>query len=370
MTSDPTNALMKAMDDPNKWKVTTGVPLFKAHRREFPNGEPVVVSDADLPGIAKKINETIRETGRLPTFTLGHRKFGPVDESTQPELLGFHRNFRAEPVTRYGKTFLALVADEYVPKDKAAAHELYRKYPFRSAEYHPKMGYAGAAALQQPPWLDLGTVYEYGADNPHLTYQTEAIPMDPNAQAPAANGQNGPDSDDVDPGMFEAWMKCYRKYAASMGGTNAAMPAAAGEKPVSYQQTAVDQTVAELQAKVKQYETALATEASKRLLDPIKSAYRFDYGRELNAMIAYQSEADRVAHVKYITENYAPLPTGGMIRVYQGDVKPAGATNPDTNGGPMEIDPHKPTADHQKILTYMRAHPGMDWDTAAAKVVA
>lgn len=171
---DPTNALLESLDrEPEKWQRTNGVVLFKAHRRAFPDGTIHDVTDHDLPRIARAANETIEASGRLSPLTLGHRNFGPGDESLQPDLLGFHKNFRTKNVTRNGETFLAVVADEFAAKDRATKYDLYRRYPFRSVEYSNGRGIAGVAALLQPPALDLGTVYHYSDD--YRTYQ--GVPM-------------------------------------------------------------------------------------------------------------------------------------------------------------------------------------------------
>jgi hypothetical protein len=132
MAADSTNELLQSLDrEPDKWQRTAEVVLFKAHKRTFPDGTVIEVTDKDLPNIANRINDTIKNTGRLPTFTLGHRKFGVVDEASQPDLLGFNKNFQAKTVERNGQRFTALVADEYAAKDRASKYDLYRRYPFR-----------------------------------------------------------------------------------------------------------------------------------------------------------------------------------------------------------------------------------------------
>jgi hypothetical protein len=373
MPVDPTNELMRSLADRSKWELTSGVPLFKAHVRDVPNEAPIVVRDEDLPEIANRINATIKETGRLPTFTLGHRKFGPVDEKTQPDLLGFHTNFRAAPVTRDGKTFLALVADEYAAKDKASEHDLYRKFPFRSAEYHPAAGYKGAAALQQPPWLDLGTVYHY-ADSTAL-YQTDPIPMNDTAEpvdakgtAPNPAAETGgawtPD-DDAAYAMFCKYAMKYeseksQQNMAAAGATNAAMPkpAAPPKEPEmsKYQATgdaAVNATVLELQAKVAALEAERTRSTCEKLLSPLVPYFKFDQAREVAMMMTYQSDADRANHAKYIADNYTKLPTGGMIGIYQGEVRPQGLPA----GGKPDLDPMLITPElHTKIKAYAAAN--------------
>lgn len=385
--ADPTNALLESLDrEPEKWQRTVGVPLFKSHERTFPDGTVIKVTDGDIPGIAKRINDTIESTGRLPTFTLGHRNFGPGDEKKQPDLLGFHRNFRAEPVTRGGKTFLALVADEYAATDRASQHDVYRKFPFRSAEYSSKGGFAGAAALIQPPALDLGTVYHYAADNVRV-YQTEPIPMaDEAAPAPAAPAQ--PAAAAPAPGA-EQWTaedtaayEIFKKYMLKFQAESApAAPAAPAEKPApgepadppadkpgdddmdtkKYQ--AIDETVLALKQQVAQLEADKVDGNCRRLLDPIKSYFQFDYDRELGLMKTYADDKQRAAHVQYIADNYTKLPSTGMIQTYQGAVKPQGAP-----GAPVAIDPMQLTTEqHEKIKKYA-ADNGCTYGDAMAVV--
>ena len=112
-TAEATNELLYSLDhDPIRWKRTDGVPVFRPHERKI-GDQTIKVTAADLGKIAEKANNDIAESGKLPTFTLGHRKFGAVDESEQPELLGFYKNFRVTEITRNGQKFPALVADEY-----------------------------------------------------------------------------------------------------------------------------------------------------------------------------------------------------------------------------------------------------------------
>lgn len=377
MDADPTNNLIWSLDnEPDKWKRTSGVAVFRAHELEFlmPDGKRELrkVTDKDLEKIANDANETIKQSGKVPTFTLGHRQFGKVDESKQPELIGFHVNFRAEDVTRNGETFKALVADECAAVDKAKQHEIYRKFPFRSGEYHPALGFTGVAALQQEPRLSLGTNYQYATGVIPVCYQSEAIPMNDQTAGQAAQ----PGGEAVDPEQYAAWMKCMQQYMAT---ANAAKPAAAAPasaapaapaapRPAGYQAdqgNAVDAKVAELQNKIADLQKKNVESTCKQLLQPITQAYQFDHGRELAIMTAYQTDAERIAHVEYITKNYAKLPGGEMISLYQGAVRPQGLTQ-----GEPEETLFTPPKGFAEITAYMMAHPGMSYDAAELAVKA
>lgn len=357
-TAEATNELLYSLDhDPIRWKRTDGVPVFRPHERKI-GDQTIKVTAADLGKIAEKANNDIAESGKLPTFTLGHRKFGAVDESEQPELLGFYKNFRVTEITRNGQKFPALVADEYAAADQVEKHGIYRKFPFRSGEYHPDLGFTGVAALQQEPWLKFGTNFEYRGGSPPINYQAEAPKM-------ADQATQTPDTDDVDPGMYAAWMKCQAKYMASIGGANGGTPAPVsnGDKPAQYQ-LVYDPQFRTLREENEAIKKKLLSADCEKMLAPLVGLYQFDTAKEVSRMATYQTDAERTEHLKYIEANYAKLPGGTPIQLYHGGVVPQGLPQ----GKPVD-DPHVPTPTHDQVMTYMRANPGMDYDTAERKVM-
>lgn len=232
---DPTADLLRSLGDPTKWEVRRGVPVFRAHRREFPErklsdgtvipAETVEVTDADLQGYADKLNGMIRASGELPPLTVGHRQFDPnFPEARQPELTGFGLNYRVETVQRPGESFRAVVHDEYTPRDKQA---VYRQYPYRSVDFHPAVGIVGVAMLVRPPELKLGTVYTYSAGQRLVTYAMGAVMAD------AAN-PTAPTDDDAK--AYAAFCKYMQRYSAENAGAaagpaNATPPAPVGPPP-------------------------------------------------------------------------------------------------------------------------------------------
>jgi len=371
--------LLKSLDaEPGKWKKTGEVILFRAHERKFPDGTTIKVTDDELSFEANRANESIRK-GRMPTFTLGHRLFGNIDETKQPTLGGFYKNFQCKKVSVNGESFLAVVGDEYAAKDIALKHDVYRKMPFRSVEYSKSGGIAGVAALQQPPALDLGTVYDYSDGTPAYSYQTDPIPMNDNPPAaappaaqPAAPAPGAEQWTAEDAAAYEIFKKYMLKFQAESGGGPAAAPPAPAaapsdddkpaEKPADKPgdddmdnkpyQSVIDAKILEQQQEIAALKARNVETDCRRLLDPIKPYFQFDYDRELALMKTYADDASRAAHVDYIAANHTKLPTGGMIQTYQGAVKPQGAP-----GGANVIDPMMITPEqHEKIKKYAADH--------------
>lgn len=371
MVGDATNALLWSMqNEPDKWHVQRGVPVFKSHTRDFPEqkltdgttvpAERIVVTDDDLPRIARDANDRIARTGELPPLCKGHRSFDPkFPEHNQPELSGFPLNYRVEKQIRDGAEFDAIVCDEYVPVDKKA---IYRSHPYRSAEYHPTLGIMGVAALVRPPHLNLGTTYVYGSRvfgraNGVISYAMGAVMADEFNPTAAATGIDDP-STAVDEAEYAKFKLMMDKYNAEMGGGAAtpAMPAtyAANLLPIQTQLAAMKQQLANAEA------GRVKAEAGQ-MLDQAKDVIHFDYARELANLVRMPDEASRTAHVGYMLQVYEKKPVGGMIRTYQGPTAAPGAT-PDPND--LSVAPKNYSA----AIDHMRRNPGMTYQAAEAAV--
>jgi hypothetical protein len=267
----------------------------------------------------------------------------------------------------------------------------------------------GIALLTRDPALDLGVVkysktgwtvqYEFppgGADNPE---KDDVAPetADPSENPPAdeevdtaedtgdmpGDTQETNELDDTagEEAAYQGFVKCMQRYIASggmasMGPMNGGMPTAqavppAGEAPAAYQKpskgkpvsTAIDNTVRTLEAKVAAMQKDRDTEASKRLLDPIKGIVKFNYQRELEVLISLPDDAKRSEHVAYMAENYAELPHakigGPLIQTYQGNVEGM--------GGPVTMFDRPPHYD--ETITYMKKNK-VDYLDAEEKVLA
>ena len=150
---------LAGLDDPSRFVVLRGVPIFRPHVRRDRDGKVTAkVGLADLDKIAAVANRRAEGSGDVVRLTLGHtvqrRDDGePVPEDRQPRPVGYAKRLRRGSL-RGGKP--ALVADLYVRREdwKDA-----KTYPFRSAEYYPDTHeITGVAFLRRDPELDLGAL--------------------------------------------------------------------------------------------------------------------------------------------------------------------------------------------------------------------
>lgn len=362
MDADPTMDLIRSLDDAAKWvhqTVVAFVPHEITHsaRKQLDGStvpaQKIKVTENQLRQDAERANERVRKTGRLDTLTIGHRKSDPdFPETQQPPLVGFCRNFRVQWIEREGGRFLGMVYDEYAARDKAALHDLYRQYPFRSAEYHPSVGILGVAALVRPPALDMGTTYVYQAN-------TE--------EPPPVNPQEFKT-------MFAECMKTYQADAATAAAdeakkkadeearTKAATsppPPALSPPPPPAEVASYAATVADLRKRLDDETAARVKAESTAMLDPLKDLLKFDYARELGTLVGCANADARAAHVKYMAENYMPLPTAsGRVTVLAGPAPTSGSDG----------DPTKAPAKHDQVMNYMRANPGVSYEQAESKI--
>jgi hypothetical protein len=344
--------------DPAKFTAKLGVEVTQAHTRKFPevkdaNGRvvqparEVTVTDAELPGIAAELNRRIAASGHLMPLTVGHRNFAPAAaETDQPPVAGFANNYRVGRVhTPDGKSHLAVLEDEYLYADTAAEH--LRNFPYRSLDFDiSRKTSEGTALLVRPPYIQMGTVVHYQAPG-----------------EPTVNPEDFDEATDAQPyAAFCDHMKgygkkagCYlKKYMAAMGPANADAPA-----PAPYSaDPAVLAELAAVKTQLAAAEAARLDTGCRALLDPLKPYRQFDYNRELTALKGYADETARVGHVRYMVDNYLPLPgAGGMIRVADRPAPPGGDAAPAIFQAPK---------DHDAVMAYMREHPGLQYHEAKA----
>jgi hypothetical protein len=197
---DATADFVSTLNDPRRWLVKKGVPVFKAHTRVDPATKQTIRVDlAKLYRIADNMQRMERLGGVPARGTLGHTE--PTrPETDQPPVAVWYRNARVGAFGPAGEP--AVVCDEWLDPRYAAVR---RNYPYRSAEYYDDTEQiTGVALLTRDPYLDLGVV-AYTADLPgptrysrtgavaigyrFLLSGTEETPMYPNAApVPAPNG--------------------------------------------------------------------------------------------------------------------------------------------------------------------------------------
>jgi hypothetical protein len=293
------------LDDRRKWRVVSGVPVFKPHTRilpEFaaPDGKTypeirIEVTRQDLPYIA----ERSQVTGPHP-ITEGHRIPDPsVPESQQPRIVGWERNFR---VGTYGP-----LAEPCVLADLYYRLDLWEeagpsRYPFRSVDYDfAEQRITGLAVMVRRPFLDLGLI-PYRAARTIVTYSWESsVPDMP------ADDQYTPEEEAQYGRLMRYMAKKHPRLASYMDGMGGAEPGPTSTEPPPAPYAAPAGTTMSYQ----QLDARLRQEQSERLLDRVSGTVKFDRTREL-ATLSAMPEAQRPAHVQYMLDTYQRLPTGSQ----------------------------------------------------------
>ena len=167
--SDATADFYSALNDPKRWVIKSGVPIFKPHERTDPaTGKLIQVDTTKLQRIAENIQRMERGGGVPLRMTLGHTEPNKP-ETQQPPVCGYYRNARVQPFGPKGEP--AVVVDEWLDPQYAKVR---KNYPYRSSEYYDDTEQiTGVALLTRDPFLDLGVVaYERG--EPFVAYARES----------------------------------------------------------------------------------------------------------------------------------------------------------------------------------------------------
>ena len=164
---DATASFGQKINDSSKWKVVSGVPVFKAHQRTDPNTQKLI--SVDLPKlyrIAENMQRMERQGGVPIRMTLGHTEPGKP-ETQQPPIAGYYRNARVQKFGPGGEP--AIVVDEFLDPQFSNVR---KNYPYRSSEYYDDTEQiTGVALLTRDPFLDLGVVAYQKGDQSNLTYE-------------------------------------------------------------------------------------------------------------------------------------------------------------------------------------------------------
>lgn len=163
---DATAEFYERLNDPQKWVIKQGVPVFKAHERVDPaSGKQIKVDDTKLERIAKNMQLLEAQQGVPIRMTLGHTEPGKP-ETNQPPIAGYYRNPRVQTFGPKGEK--AVVVDEWLDPQYRSVR---KNYPYRSAEYYDDTEQiTGVALLTRDPFLDLGVVAYSRGDQHHATY--------------------------------------------------------------------------------------------------------------------------------------------------------------------------------------------------------
>lgn len=153
-TRDATAEFNQVLNDPARWVIKQGVPIFKPHERVDPaSGKLIRVDVPKLYRIAQNIQKLERQGGVPIRMTLGHTEPGKP-ETEQPPIGGYYRNARVANFGPQGEP--AVVVDEWLDPRYLSQR---KNFPYRSAEYYDDSEQiTGVALLTRDPYLDLGVV--------------------------------------------------------------------------------------------------------------------------------------------------------------------------------------------------------------------
>ena len=315
--ADPTLEFLDRLNDPSKWVVRRGVPLFTAHRRKGRDGEEVVVTDGDLPEIAANMAALERDAGVVGRITPGHVQAGRP-ETDQPPLYGFMRNPRVGPFGPSRKPAV-LVDNYYFPEHAAAADRL----PYRSAEYYPaERVIRGMALLLRDPFLDMGVVTYTGGGRAYQYAMGGDMADDPNKPNPAPNPNPSPNpgpapaslSPDEEALAQKFWAYFCQKFNLQAGGqTPNPVPMDKGTESVQYQQVKaeLDRANTRIQALEKERDQAVC----ERLVGQLEAeGYMLDRAFEVKELMG-RDDGGRQAYLKNLRARYSKVPADRMIQV-------------------------------------------------------
>ncbi len=327
-TDDATLQSWRDLHNPGLYEVKRGVPIFRAHRRKTRDALgkeiEIVVTDDDLPAIARNMSALQVEEGVPARIVDGHIKPGAeVPEAEQPALLGFALNPRCG---RFGpKRTPCVMVDTYLKRDKLA---IARERPFRSAEYYPdSKTIRGVALLLRDPQLDMGIVTYVGDEQPYLYAMENIMPDSIHDQPDRTDGEFTPQE-------VEHFEKLCR-YMAKKGllkygepgpsapaANNTALPGNEPTKKKEEMLAHIRTEQPELYAKLEAAEKRIAgliqeQERAKcaAIVERLKVDYKLDEETEIANLLAH-TPAERERHIAYIKATHAPQDE--QIQVYSG----------------------------------------------------
>lgn len=398
---DPTLAFIERLEDPTLYRVVDNMPVFVPHSRKIKNEKTgkvteVVVTEADLPDVAKEANRRFEEDGVPGVLTLGHRDPRKT-ETEQPPVVGATKDYRVGTFGPQNKP--CVLATGYIRRDR---EDEAREYPFRSVDYYPgKKQITGVALLKRDPQLDMGMVTYREPAGLIIRYvrDTEmADDLDPTMPP-------GTPMKDDDEGAAEEYRKhCYshpyaKKYHEQMcaqyggmafpSGTNGALPG--GEPPALPPPPADDEAARmqrdsqairyardqrereELRKQVNQLQSERNKDrAETRVIQLQAEGYLIpDRAKEVQKMAAMTTDAQRDERVEEIRLNYHRDPTAGLMLPVGDDVDaPQSGKTPDERPRPLggssgaDLRYHGGTDLDKRYDQYLRAHVGADYEEA------
>lgn len=312
-------------DNAALWDVRKGVVVFDEHYRpekSLANGKKIPARDfkkGDLECIARNCNE--RDSKGLPAaVVIGHTNDGD-DETSQPEIVGYDRNFRVEFDPKLGKNVIR--ADRFLRRERAAEAE---KYPRTSVEHWINQDFFDPIAIvRRTPKCDIPQ-WHYTRKRGETVdrYTLESDMADP-TQAPDAAAPNADLKNMVMQCLKECLSdpQCMQMIAgggAMPGPTNGAMPAAqpytaeaerfaSDAEKIRYtrQQSEIESHKKEIEELKTRHARADAEGMVKQLLF---EGYDLSPEYEVQELLRRDS-AGRESYLKNLRERYQRAPVGG-----------------------------------------------------------
>lgn len=299
-----TGELARELNDPARWVIKRGVPVFSCHDRKLPDGKiKYRVTDEDLVEIVQTMRDR-QGRGMPPRLTVGHINQDPnYPEHQQPKVIGYW----LDPKLGEFEGAPAVLADSYT---KVEHQSDLKGRPYRSAEYiRRKNEIRGVAILARDPALDLGTVElcRDGEDEIECYSMTGAVDM---SQDTAELYQKLTAEHET----LKAEFAALKASAGNAGSDQTELYAKlSGEvETLRTQNAALANKIAESEAKADRLEC-------EKLVDVLVSErYQLDKEDEVTELLSRQP-ADRVKYIAKIRKRYHQDTTGApFIETYQG----------------------------------------------------
>lgn len=393
--ADPTVEFLRKLADDSQWAIRRGVPIFEPHQR----GD-IEVDAEDLDEIAENSNRLLTERGvpgRLTdVHTIRKRADGAGYEPVpSAKLLGFEKNYR---VGTYGPDNRpCILVDWYVFPERAAQVD---RSPHRSVEYQPANKLIrGCAVMMNDPFLDMG-VCVFGAGNEKILCYSMGAGMDGDQKTdkpnPDANGDKKPKGEQPTPEeekLFNKMCSYMRvKYNLDENWPAAKNPDAPTDQPkpkegddkpkepvtpmstdktiATYEKKLADlsadfdKKLAEANARVAGIELERDQERAKALMDTGLVGYSLteDERKREFEKLCKMTQSERSQRVEELKTLYANRkPPEGKLLLYTGHVE---------GGDKSAGDPAQAPWYHEAAMTYMRDHPGTQYDAACSHIMA
>ncbi len=303
--------LARELNDPAKWVIKRGVPVFSGHDRKLPDGKlKYKVTDDDLVDAVENLRS--RQNRGMPArLTVGHINPDPnFPEEKQPKVIGYWLDAKMGEFD--GKP--AAFADAYV---RIEHKDAVKGRPYRSAEYiRGRNEIRGVALLARDPALDLGTVEVCQDGDEEVEFYSMTGAVDMSQDTTELYAKVTAENDTLKAEMVS--LKAALALANADGQTEQTELYAkiSGEvETLRIQNAEFAKKIAESEAKADRLECEKLVEVL------VSERYQLDREEEVTELLALQP-ADRVKRIAKIRKRYHQDQTGApFIETYSAPVE-------------------------------------------------